>query len=157
MNRANTAEVRVHSWMAILTAHFHSVQCRERICFEISHVITCLAVLICLSSCEANFFGPESREIAGGYRLKLTGSPNQFALIIPHENGGLIIDEIGWHEPLIVARSSGSEYWEVINTARAEHIRVSDRQRKSDPAYQSIETKTAETAWKELDRHKRLW
>ena len=63
-----------------------------------------LAVLVCLCSCEANLFGPDSREIGGGYRLKRAGSPAQFALITPHESGGLIIDEIGWREPIIVAR-----------------------------------------------------
>ncbi len=110
-------------------------------------------MLVCLNSCE----GPDTREIAGGYRLKRADNPDQFALTIPHENGGLIIDEIGWHEPLIIARGSGSEYWDLINTARAEHTRISDLQRKSDPAYQAIQIKTVEMAWEDLDRHKRLW
>lgn len=116
-----------------------------------------LAAFVCLCSCEANLFGPESREIAGGYRLKRVDNNNGFALIIPNESGGLIIDEIGWREPFIAARASGSQYWEVINTARAQHIRVSDLQRKSDPIYQSIQIKSAEIAWKDLDRNKRLW
>jgi hypothetical protein len=68
-----------------------------------------------------------------------------------------IIDEIGWREPIIVARASGSEYWDVINTARAQHIRVSDQQRKSDPVYQSIQIEPAQMAWRELDPRKRLW
>ena len=110
-----------------------------------------------LCSCDVNLFGPESREIAGGYRLKRVDNPNQFALTIPHEDGGLIIDEIGWHEPLIVARAFGSQYWDVIDTAHARHIRVSDMQRKADPISQSIEIKSAGIAWKELNRHKRLW
>jgi hypothetical protein len=116
-----------------------------------------LTVSVWLCSCEANLFGPESREIAGGYRLKRADNPNQLALTIPNESDGVIIDEIGWHEPLIVARASGSEYWDVINTARAQHIRVSDLQRKSDPIYQCIQIKSAELAWKDLNRHKRLW
>ncbi|MEP6686221.1 MAG: hypothetical protein ABJB22_05540 [Verrucomicrobiota bacterium] len=119
--------------------------------------IAFLTISVCLCSCDANLFGPDSREIAGGYRLKRAGNPNQFALTIPHESGGLIIDEIGWREPLILARASGSEYWDVINTARAEHIRVRELQRKSDPIYQSIQTKAVEVAWNELNRHKRLW
>jgi hypothetical protein len=102
-------------------------------------------------------FGPESREIAGGYRLKRADNPNQFAMTIPYEDGGLIIDEIGWHEPLIFARALGSQYWDVINTAQAQHSRVSDMQRKSDPISQSIQIKSAATAWKELNRHNRLW
>ena len=112
---------------------------------------------VSLCSCDPNLFGPESREIAGGYRLKRVGNPNQFALTIPHEDGGLIIDEIGWHQPLIIARAFGSQYWDLIDTAHARHIRVSDMQRKSDPISQFIQIKSVQTAWKELDRRKRLW
>ena len=104
--------------------------------------IAFLAVVVWLCSCDANLFGPESREIAGGYRLKRANNPNEFALTIPNEDGGLIIDEIGWREPLIFARASGSQYWDVINTARAQHIRVSDLQRKSDAISQSIQIKS---------------
>ena len=119
--------------------------------------IAFLTVFVCFCSCEANLFGPESKEIGGGYRLKRVDNHNGFALIIPNESGGLIIDEIGWREPFIAARASGSEYWDVINTAKAQHIRVSDLQRKSDPIYQSIQIQSAETAWKDLNRSKRLW
>lgn len=116
-----------------------------------------LTIVGCLCSCDANLFGPESREIAAGYRLKRADNRNQFALTIPYEDGGLIIDEIGWRQPLIFARAFGSQYWDVINTARAQHVRVSDLQRKSDSSSQSIQIKPAETAWNELNRHKRLW
>jgi hypothetical protein len=116
-----------------------------------------LTVIVLLCSCDSNFFGRESKEIAGGYHLTRADDPNRFVLTIPNESGGLIIDEIGWHEPFIIARASGSKYWRVINTARAQHIRVSDSQLKSDPIYQSIQIKPVETAWKELNRHKRLW
>jgi hypothetical protein len=119
--------------------------------------IAFLTVGVSLCSCDANLFGPESREIAGGYRLKRVDNLNQFALTIPHEDGGLIIDEIGWHEPLIVARAFGSQYWDVIDTAHARHIRVSDMQRKADPISQSIQIKSVEVAWKELKADKRLW
>jgi len=119
--------------------------------------IALLTAVVWLCSCDANLFGPELREIAGGYRLKRVNNPNQFALTIPYEDGGLIIDEIGWREPLILARAFGSQYWDVINTAHAQHIRVSDVQRKSDPISQSIQIKSTEIAWKELNPHKRLW
>ena len=119
--------------------------------------IAFLAVVVSLCSCDANLFGPESREIAGGYRLKRANNPNEFALTIPNEDGGLIIDEIGWREPLIFARAFGSQYWDVINTARAQHIRVSDLERKSDPISQSIQIKPAQIAWEELSPNKRLW
>ena len=116
-----------------------------------------LTVFVCLCSCEANLFGPESKEIGGGYRLKRANDHDRFVLIIPNESGGLIIDEIGWREPFIAARASGSQYWKLFNTAHAQHIRVSDLQRKSDPIYQSIQIKSAEIAWKDLNRNKRLW
>jgi hypothetical protein len=116
-----------------------------------------LTVILLLCSCDSNFFDRESKEIAGGYHLKRADNPNQFVLTIPNESGGLIIDEIGWREPLIIARASGSQYWDVIDTARTQHIRVSDSQLKSDPIYQSIQIKPTEAAWKDLNRHKRLW
>lgn len=116
-----------------------------------------MAAFVSLCSCEANLFDPESREIAGGYHLKRADEPNQFVLTIPNENGGLIIDEIGWREPLILARAFGSQYWDVINTAHAQHTRVNDVQRRSDPVYQSIQIRPAEIAWKDLHWHKRLW
>ena len=116
-----------------------------------------LTVIVLLCSCDSNFFGRDSKEIAGGYHLKRADNPNQFVLTIPNENGGLIIDEIGWREPLIIARASGSQYWDVIDTARTQHLRVSDSQLKSDPAYQLIQIKSGETAWKNLTRHARLW
>ena len=116
-----------------------------------------LTVVVWLCSCEANLLGPELREIGGGYRLKRADNHNGFALITPNESGGLIIDEIGWREPFIAARASGSQYWDLIDTAHAQRIRVSNLQRKSDPIYQSIQIKSAEIAWKDLNRNKRLW
>lgn len=122
-----------------------------------SRRIAFLSVLLCLCSCDANLFGPDLREIAGGYRLKRTGDPSQFSLLIPNQSGGLIVDEIGWRKPLIVARGTGSEYWDVINTARAQHTTVSDVERKSDPVYQSIQITPVDIAWRELRANKRLW
>jgi hypothetical protein len=121
------------------------------------HLYRIIAVCLCLCSCHASFFGSDLRELAGGYRLKRVGNSNQFALIIPNQNGGLIVDEIGWHKPFIIARSSGSNYWEAINTARAHRISISDIERKTDPVYQSIQIESAEAAWTKLNRHNRLW
>jgi len=126
---------------------FHIFRCR----------IVLLPVFVVLCSCDANLFGPDSRELAGGYGLKRVSDSNQIALTIPNRGGGIVIDEIGWREPFIIARASGSDYWEAMNTARAERISVSDRERKSNPAYQSIQTEAAETAWAKLNRRKRLW
>ena len=120
----------------------------------------CIAFLLSslfLWSCDSRLFGPDAKEIAGGYRLKRAGDPNHFSLTIPYQSGGLIIDEIGWREPIIIARASGSDYWEAINTAHAQHVPISEQQRKSDPTYQSIPVETADTAWTKLKRGKRLW
>jgi hypothetical protein len=114
-----------------------------------------LLFFVFLSAC--NLFSPESRELGAGYRLKRVGDPPQFAFMIPHESGGIMIDEIGWHQPLIIARASGSEYWEVIDTSQSRHIRVSDADRKLDSAYQKVETEPVATAWNRLHRSKRLW
>ena len=125
----------------------------SRLCFR----LTVLIALGLFYSCE-RLAGPESREIAGGYRLKKVGGANdQFALIIPHESGGMIVDEIGWRNPVIIARGSGSQYWEVINTAHAEHTRVSDEKRKSDQEYSSIEVKPTAEAWKTLNPDTGVW
>src|SRR5690242_5525679 len=111
-------------------------------------------ILFLISSCDANLFTGDLKEIGGGYRLKRSGNPARFALITPHENGGLIIDEIGWKEPVIIARGSGSRYWDAIDTAHARHIRISDTERKSDAAYQSVPIQPAEQAWDGLSKQK---
>jgi hypothetical protein len=121
--------------------------------FRLGVAVVCVA----LCSCDSKLFGPDSRELAGGYGLKRVDDSNQIALRIPNRGGGIVIDEIGWREPFIIARASGSDYWEAMNTARAQRISISDQQRKSDPAYQSIQTEPAETAWAKLNRRKRLW
>jgi hypothetical protein len=75
----------------------------------------------------------------------------------PHENGGLIIDEIGWGEPVILARASGSNYWDAIDTAHAQHIRIRDEQRRTDSPYQAIKIEKADAAWARLGGRGRLW
>ena len=116
-----------------------------------------LALLVCLYSCEGDPFDRNSKEIAHGYRLKRIGSSSQFALVAPYDVGGLVIDEIGLRKPFILARASGSEYWDRIDTDRAEHIRISEVQRTSDPIYRSIPIESAATAWHKLKRHQRIW
>jgi hypothetical protein len=112
-----------------------------------------LSILLGLCSCEDS----DSREIAGGYRLKRTGDSNQLALTIPYKSGGLVVDEIGWNEPIILARASGSSYWEAIDTAHAQRISITDSKRKSDPVYQAVRVEAVESAWAKLNRRKRLW
>ena len=116
-----------------------------------------LTLFVCLWSCEWSPFGSDSREIAQGYRLKRTGDPSQFAFLVPYDTGGIIVDEIGWRKPFIIARASGSQYWDRIDTDHAEHIRISDSQRRSNPNYRTIPVENADMAWNHLKPHKRLW
>ena len=116
-----------------------------------------LALFVCLCSCEGDPFDRDSKQIAHGYRLKRIGNPSQFALVAPYDTGGLIINEIGWHKPFILFRASGSQYWDRINTDRAEHIRISEVQRRSDADLRSIPIENADIAWNHLKRHKRMW
>ena len=116
-----------------------------------------LALLVCLCSCEGDPFDRNSKEIAHGYRLKRSGDPSQFALLAPYDTGGIIIDEIGWRKPFIIARASGSQYWDRIDTDHAEHIRISDTERRSNPQYRTIPIENADIAWNHLKPHKRLW
>ena len=118
--------------------------------------VATIASLVCLCSCD-KLKGPESRQLAGGYRLKRVRGSNELSLIIPQRSGGLIIDEIGWREPWIMARGSGSKYWEVINTARAERKLVSDEDLRADSNLNSIQTMDAETAWNSLNPDTRIW
>ena len=112
-----------------------------------------IAALFCFFSCDsANF-----KEIAGGYRLKRVKEPPQFVFCLPRQDGGAIIDEIGWHKPVILFRTSGSQYWDLIDTAHASHTRISDTERKSDPVLRSIQIEPAEAAWNRLQPYKRLW
>ena len=130
---------------------------RSRPLLKNCHVIVLLAGFLCLCACGLDLFGANFKEIAGGYRLKRVKGSQQFAFCLPRENGGAIIDEIGWHNPVILFRASGSQYWDRINTAHAEHIRISEAERKSDPVLGSIQIEPAEAAWNRLTPHKRLW
>jgi hypothetical protein len=122
--------------------------------FRNAGVITILAALFCLCGCD--LFGPNFREIAGSYRLKRVTGP-QFVFCLPRQDGGAIIDEIGWHKPIIIFRASGSQYWDLIDTAHAQHTRISDVERKTDLVLGTIQIDPAEAAWNRLTPRKRLW
>jgi hypothetical protein len=110
-----------------------------------------------LCSCDEDFFGPESRQLAGGYGLRRAADSNQIALTIPNRSGAIFIDEMGWHEPFIIARTSGSDNWEAMDTAHARRISITDHERKTDRNYQSIQTEPVESAWTKLSQRKPLW
>jgi hypothetical protein len=123
--------------------------------FKSAYVIALLTGLLCLCACD--LFDGNFKEVAGGYRLKQVKGTQQFVFCLPRENGGEIIDEIGWHNPVILFRAAGSQYWDRINTAHAQHVRISDTERKSDPVLASIQIEPAEAAWNRLMPRKRLW
>jgi len=116
-----------------------------------------LALFVCLWSCEGDLFGSDSKEVAHGYRLKRIGNPGQFALLAPYDTGGIIIDEIGWRKPFIIARAAGSQYWDRIDTDHAEHIRISDSELRSNPKYRTIPVENASMAWNQLNPRKGIW
>lgn len=119
--------------------------------------IAFLALPVCLCCCEDYLFDSDAKQIAHGYRLKRIGNTSQYALLAPYDAGGLIVDEIGWRKPFILARAAGSEYWDRIDTDHAEHIRISDEQRVSNADLRSIPIQTVDRAWAHLKPHKRLW
>src|SRR4029453_10620635 len=131
------------------------MQC-DNLFLSFSRVVI-LGLFVFLWSCERDLFGSDSKEIAHGYRLKRIGSPSQFALVAPYDTGGIIIDEIGWRKPFIIARAAGSQSWDRIDTDHAEHIRISDSQRSSNPNYRTIPVENADVAWNHLKSHKRMW
>ena len=165
---------RLHRWSADfkLGAHFFQTgsECVNLLRlpfngrFQILHCafhnfcrVAFVALFVCLCSCDGDLFDSDSRQIAHGYRLKRIGDSSEFALLAPYDTGGLIIDEIGWHKPFILFRASGSEYWDRIDTDHAEHIRISDAQRRLNPVLRSIHVEGADIAWNHLKRHKRMW
>jgi hypothetical protein len=99
----------------------------------------------------------EGRKLAGGYRLKRGDDGARFALIVTYGTGSLIIDEIGWQKPIIIARPAGSSDWIAINTDRARHSWISDKQRKSDEDYRGIATEPVAAAWNKINARNRLW
>ena len=117
--------------------------------------VVLLGLFVCLWSCD--LFGSDSKEIAHGYRLKRIGNPSQFAFLAPYDTGGIIIDQIGLRKPFIIARASGSQYWDRIDTDRAEHIRISDSELRSNPKYRTIAIENVDMAWNRLKPHKRIW
>src|SRR2546423_14222960 len=112
--------------------------------------------VICLVGCDADPLGLDWKRLGGGYSLVLDGETDDAcAVVAPHENGGRIVTEIGWRQPLILSSYQGS--WDVLNTSTGKHTKISEEQRTSDPAYRNIPVYAARTAWARLKRHKSLW
>ncbi|HST31843.1 MAG TPA: hypothetical protein VLK27_13505 [Chthoniobacterales bacterium] len=112
--------------------------------------------LTCLVGCDVDLFGLDWKRLGGGYSLVLDGETNDAcAIVAHHQNGGLIVTQIGWRQPLILSRYESD--WDVLDTSTGKHTKVSEEQRSSDPAYRDIAVYAARIAWDRLKRHKSLW
>ncbi len=112
--------------------------------------------LTCLVGCDVDLFGLDWKRLGGGYSLVLNGETDDAcAIIAPHENGGPMVTEIGWRQPLILSRYEGD--WDVLDTSTGKHTKISAEQRSNDPAYRNIPVYPARTAWARLKRYKSLW
>jgi len=112
--------------------------------------------LTCVVACDVDVFGLDWKRLGGGYSLVLDGEADDTcAIIAPHENGGPIVTEIGWRQPLILSRYKGD--WDLLDTSTGKGTKISEVQRSSDPAYRDIQVYAARTAWSRLKRHKSLW
>jgi hypothetical protein len=120
-------------------------------------VITVIATLLCLTACDVDLFGLDRKRLGGGYSLVLTETDNACALVAPHQNGGPVVVEVGWLNPLILTRGDGFKSWDVIDTTTQKETKISDQQRTTDPAYKDIPIDRARDAWKRLKRRQSLW
>jgi len=118
--------------------------------------VLALLAFTCLVGCDVDLFGLDWKRLGGGYALVLDGETDDAcAIVAPHENGGPIVTEIGWRQPLILSRYDGD--WDVLDTSTGKHTKISKEQRRSDPVYRDIPVYAARTAWARLKRHKNLW
>ena len=120
-------------------------------------VIAVIATLLCLTACDVDLFGLDRKKLGGGYSLVLTETDNACALVAPHKNGGPVVVEVGWLNPLILTRGDGFKSWDVIDTTTQKETKISNEQRTTDQAYKDIPIYHARDAWKRLKRHQSLW
>jgi hypothetical protein len=114
-----------------------------------------LATITCFVGCDVDLFGLDWKRLAGGYSLVLAEQDDACAIVAPHESGGSAVTEIGWRQPLIVARNQDN--WDVLDTSTGKHTKISEEQRRNDPTYRDIRIYRARTAWARLKRYKSLW
>lgn len=103
-----------------------------------------------LASCEQDPLGLRERTITREYYLARGNNPNEYALAARVDDGGELIAQVGWHEPLILARLERTGEWEVIDTTTDLRRWVSDAARVADPKLRAIRTVRAGDAWRQL-------
>ena len=116
-----------------------------------------LIALWCLTACDVDWFGFDSKRLGGGYRLALYDGPDQCVLMAPGAEHGPLVAEIGWRKPLILLRRKGVDMWDVIDTTSDQTSQLSDEERKVDGRVRDIQCNPAPIAWKKLKRRKDLW
>ena len=113
--------------------------------------------LLCLSSCDVDLFGFDSKRIAAGYRLLQTEAIDGCILMPPHGNIGSSVVELGWRKPFILSRAGQDDHWQVIDTSTKQTLSISEEQRHTDPRYRDIPVYAAHVAWDRLKHWRRQW
>lgn len=114
-------------------------------------------LLLCLSSCDVDLFGFDTKRIAAGYRLIQTEAINECILMPPHGDVGSSVVELGWRKPFILSRVDEQDHWQVIDTSTKQTLSISEEQRHADPRYRDIPVYTAPAAWDRLKHWRRQW
>jgi hypothetical protein len=76
-------------------------------------------------------------------------------LELPREQGGSVIDEIGWRKPLIIVRYR--DKWDVYDTTTNKQISIADSERKQNPRFCDIPSFAPAQAWKRLWHYHHQW
>jgi hypothetical protein len=118
-----------------------------------------LILLASLCSCDVDLFGLDQKQIAKGYRLcrgeGLPGQDFSYALLLPREHGGSIVDEVGWRKPLIIVRYG--DKWDVYDTTTNKQVSISESERKENPTLPDIQSFAPGQAWKRLWHYRNQW
>jgi len=71
------------------------------------------------------------------------------------EDGGTVIDEVGWSEPLVIVRYGTK--WDVYDTTTNKQISICDSERKENPKFRDIPSFVPALAWKKLWHYRNQW
>jgi len=123
---------------------------------SVARSIAAAILSIALSSCDIDLFGFDTKRIAAGYRLTVAEG-GQFALMLPRENSGSAVIDVGWRKPFILSRSDELKPWRVIDTSTQEAVSITEEQRKAESKYRDIPIYRANDAWERLKYSSSQW
>ena len=122
-----------------------------------SSLLLSAAVLFLICGCD---FGDVSQQkvIVDGYRLNMADD-GTFAVFPKGSSAGLVITQIGWRKPYIVAADEHGLYeiFDTSNHGKWEPRFFSADQVRADPRVRDIQLISAEDAWKQLDPEGSQW